>query len=141
MLSIAEYEEFLAKKDKRKAKQGWRFVGGKRIYFRSTWEANYGRYLQFLVDNHQIAYWLHEPKTFWFEAIKRGVRTYLPDFQVFDFLGNHHWVEVKGFMDAKSQTKLKRFAKYYPDEKLTLIDKTWFKENNKQLKSLINDWE
>lgn len=53
-------------------KQGWREVGGKRCYFRSKWEANYARYLQWMKDQGKIAEWEHEPETFWFEAIKRG---------------------------------------------------------------------
>lgn len=140
VLTIDQYKD-LVKKSRPKAKCGWRTIGGRRIYFRSSWEANYGRYLQFLKEKQQIYHWEHEPKTFWFEKIKRGCRSYLPDFKVFDFLGNHHWVEVKGYMDPRSATKLKRFAKYYPKEKITLIEKPWFMQNKDILKKLIQGWE
>lgn len=124
--------------------QGWRIIGGKEIYCRSKWEANYSRYLQFLKEQGQIIDWQHEPHTFWFEAIKRGVRSYLPDFRVSYLEGTgitHAWHEVKGYYDTKTITKLKRMAKYYPDEKIVLIDSYWFRRNNSKLKGLVQGWE
>lgn len=76
-----------------------------------------------------IANWEHEPKTFWFEQIKRGVRSYKPDFLVTKIDGTTYWVEVKGFMDAKSKTKIKRFNKYYPLETLIVVEADWFRKN------------
>lgn len=122
-------------------KQGWREVGGKTIYFRSRWESNYGRYLQWLKEKREIQDWLHEPKVFWFEKIKRGSVTYLPDFQVFKPDGSYFWVEVKGWMDQRSKTKLKRFKKYFPKESLILVDSKWFKQNSGKMKLLIPGWE
>ena len=85
--------------------------------------------------------WEHEPKTFWFEDIKRGVRSYLPDFKIWEHESAWHWVEVKGYWDSKSLTKVKRFMKYYPDEKLVLIDSKWFAANSDKLKLIIPGWE
>jgi|SRR6185295_2360069 len=121
--------------------QDWREIGGKKCFFRSCWEANYARYLEFLKQHKKILDWEHEPKTFWFDGIKRGCVSYKPDFQVFDLDGTWVWHEVKGYYDAKSITKHKRFAKYFPDEKLIVIDKKWFSRNNKQLSGLIPGWE
>lgn len=98
-------------------------MGEREIYFRSTWEYSYAKHLQVLKENGQIIDWFHEPKTFWFEKIKRGVRSYLPDFKILSKDGTHYWVEVKGYMDAKSATKIKRFKKYYPEEKLQIVSK------------------
>lgn len=109
---------------------GWKIIGDKRIYLRSSWELKYARYLQFLKERGVIADWLYEPETFWFNEIKRGVRSYLPDFKVIRLDGTHYWAEVKGYMDAKSKTKIKRFNKYYPNEELRIIDSKWFKESN-----------
>lgn len=120
---------------------GWREIGGNRYYCRSKWEANYARYLQWLKENSKIAQWEHEPKTFWFEKIKRGVRSYLPDFKVTELDNSYYWVEVKGYYDSKSLTKIKRFKKYYPDEILKLIDKSWFSKNSPKISGLIHDWE
>jgi hypothetical protein len=122
-------------------KQDWRTIGGKTKFFRSRWEANYARYLEFLKQNGKILDWLHEPETFWFLEIKRGSRSYLPDFKVINIDGSHYWVEVKGWMDDRSKTKLKRFAKYYPQEKLELIRANWFKKNNDMMKNIVPEWE
>lgn len=121
--------------------QGYRMISGQKIYFRSAWEANYARYLEQLKTFNQIQGWEHEPQTFWFEEIKRGVRSYLPDFKVIRLDGTHFWVEVKGYYDSKSLTKIKRFRKYYPNEELRLIDKNWFRLNSKNMVRLIPGWE
>lgn len=122
-------------------KQEWREVGGKRIFFRSRWEYRYALYLQLLKDNGQISDWQHEPKTFWFEGIKRGTNNYKPDFFVIHTNGASEYVEVKGYMDSKSLTKIKRMAKYHPDVRLRVVDKEFFKKNSKNLKNLIKCWE
>ncbi len=109
--------------------QGWKVVGERRIYFRSLWEVTYANYLQSLKGMKIISEWEYEPKTFWFLEIKRGCRSYKPDFRITNLDGSHYWVEVKGFMDSKSKTKIKRMSKYYPDEKLVIVDKTWFVKN------------
>lgn len=122
-------------------KAAWRTIGDEKKYYRSKWEANYARYLEYLKKQKAIKDWKHEPKTFWFENIKRGTRSYLPDFQVFRNDGAHYWVEVKGHMDQKSKTKISRFRKYYPEETLVVIDSCWFKENNSKMKLVCRGWE
>lgn len=77
--------------------------------------------------------WEYEPQTFWFEKIKRGTRSYLPDFKIYRNNSSHYWVEVKGYMDQKSRTKIKRFGLYYPEEELLVIDKEWFKKDGGNL--------
>lgn len=111
-------------------KRGWKTFGGKRIYFRSGWEMKYALYLEWQKSHGVIQSWEHEPKTFWFQGIKRGCVTYLPDFKVTNLDGTHEWIEVKGYMDSKSKTKIKRFGKYFPEEKLTVVDGSWFKAKN-----------
>jgi hypothetical protein len=120
---------------------GWRTIGERKIWFKSKMEANYARYLQFLKCRDEILDWEYEPKTFWFDKIKRGTRAYLPDFQVWTCRKYHHWIEVKGYMDARSFTKIKRFRKYYPQEVLMVIDSKWFAENLPKLRGLIDAWE
>ena len=116
--------------------QGWRVVAGHRLYFRSAWEYRYALYLQYLKKDEKIETWEHEPQTFYFEGIKRGVTNYKPDYRINNFDGTHEWVDVKGYWDAKSLTKVKRFRKYFPQEKLTLVDAKWFKNNNVFIKFL-----
>ncbi len=122
-------------------KQSWREIGSQRIYARSRWEANYARYLQFLLDSGEIAKWEHEPETFWFAGIKRGCMSYLPDFRVTNKDGGIEYHEVKGWMDPRSVTKIKRMAKYHPGVKLRIIDKDWFRQNGKKLAMVIHGWE
>lgn len=122
-------------------KCGWREIGGVRIYARSRWEANYGRYLEWLRANGSIAKWEHEPETFWFEKIKRGCRSYLPDFRITENDGSVVYHEVKGWFDARSKTKIKRMAKYHPKVVLRIIDASWFKANGRKLSQLIHGWE
>jgi len=111
------------------SRQEWREIAGRRIFFRSDWEFRYAKYLQQLKEIGMIAEWEHEPKTFWFLEIKRGTRSYLPDFKITRPDGSHYWAEVKGYFDRKSITKIKRFYKYYPDEQLIIVDKNWFNKH------------
>lgn len=122
-------------------KQGWREIDGVRIFFRSRWEFNYALYLNLLKKSGEISNWEHEPETFWFENIKRGCRSYLPDFRVTDSNGQICFHEVKGWMDPRSKTKIKRMAKYHPNVKLRVIDKLWFRQNAKNMASIIPQWE
>jgi hypothetical protein len=112
------------------------------IYFRSSWEANYARYLNFLKSKGLIYNWEFEPDTFWFENIKRGVRSYLPDFKVWDFeYSEPYYVEIKGWMDNKSKTKLKRMEKYYPHIRIEVIEKKQYMEIKHKLSRIIPFWE
>lgn len=117
-----------------------RAKGGKRKdlnnqYFRSAWEANIARYF-----NYINVKWEYEPKTFVFSNITRGSVSYTPDFYLTE---EDKWVEVKGWMDGKSKTKLSRFKKQYPEEykKLILITEKEYKEIKKKLATFIKNWE
>jgi len=120
--------------------------GGKRadlgnMYFRSSWEANYARYLNFLKKNGSIVNWEYEPDTFEFENIKRGTRFYTPDFKIWLINGYVEYHEIKGYMDTKSKTRHKRMSKYFPDVKIEMIDKDRYSILQKQLKNIIPNWE
>ncbi len=122
-------------------KAAWRDIGGRRKFFRSRWEANYARYLNWLEEKGQILKWEHEPITFWFEGVKRGCVSYLPDFRVTETSGEIVYYEVKGWMDDRSKTKLKRMAKYHPTVKLVVIREKDYREVERKLSSLIDGWE
>ena len=111
------------------------------IYFRSLWEANYARYLNLLKSRGDIFYWEYEPDTFWFEAIRRGVRSYKPDFKVWDTEESEpYYIEIKGYMDAKSKTKLNRMRIYYPKVKLLLVTEKEYR-GLRDVAALIPNWE
>lgn len=124
-------------------KPGARSRGGKRAdlgdrYFRSGWEANYARYLNWLTAHGQIDGWEYEPRTFEF-PVKRGTRFYTPDFLVHGKVDE--WHEVKGYLTQKGRTALKRFQRYYPEEKLVLIDSEPYRALSAQVSRLIEHWE
>ena len=119
-------------------------VGGKRAdlgdrYFRSRWEANYARYLNWLQRRKEIVRWEYESVSFAF-PVKRGTRFYLPDFRVWVTDTEYEYHEVKGYMDRQSATALKRMAKYFPHEKIVLIDAEQYRAISKW-RGLIPGWE
>lgn len=109
------------------------------IYVRSSWEANYARYLNWLQGLGEIERWEYEADTFEF-PVKRGAKFYTPDFKVFE-KGKHFYVEVKGYMDARSKTKLKRMAKHYPGERVDLVMNKEMTAIAKSVSAMIPNWE
>ena len=100
---------------------------------RSGWEANYARYCKFF----GIEYF-YEPCELWF-PVKRGIVTYKPDFWL---PKQDLWVEVKGYMRKGDETKLKRFAKHYPNERIIIIGKDFFSAMKRQgMNKVIPYWE
>ena len=111
------------------------------LYVRSAWEANYARYLNWLITQGVVSSWAYEPETFEFRAIRRGSRFYTPDFLVWFPSGIEEYHEVKGYLDPRSATKLKRMAKYYPAVKLVLIDRPTYRDISEKVGGLIDNWE
>lgn len=120
---------------------GWRDIGGVEKYYRSRWEANYARYLEYLRVNGHIQKWEHEPETFWFDGIKRGCMSYLPDFRITENNNEIVYHEVKGWMDDRSKTKIKRMGIYFNDVKLIVIQSKEYNEIKKKMSRIIPGWE
>jgi hypothetical protein len=97
--------------------------------------------LNFLQAKGLIQKWEYESETFWFEKIRRGVRSYTPDFKVWKTEEVTYRVEVKGWMDAKSKTKLKRMAKYHPGVEIRVVGQKEYTSIVRQLGSIIPNWE
>jgi hypothetical protein len=122
-----------------------RAAGGRRTdidnhYFRSSWEANYARWMNWQIQHDLITSWHYEVKTFRF-PVQRGTMSYTPDFLVTHLDGRTEWHEVKGWMTQRGATALARFAKYYPDEVLVLIDAPAYRALAKDAKPLLPNWE
>ena len=83
------------------------------FFVRSSWEANMVRYYR--LTNTSFEY---EKKEFEFEGLKRGNRFYKPDFYL---PVENKYVEIKGWLDSDSKTKLKRFLSYHPLEAGRLV--------------------
>lgn len=125
--------------------KGRRGNGGKRAdlggqYFRSAWEANYARYLNWLQARGQIVGWEFEPVTFEF-PIRKGSRFYVPDFRVTEADGSVSFHEVKGWMDPRSATKLRRMAKYHPTVPVVLIGKDEYRAIARTMAAMLPGWE
>lgn len=120
--------------------------GGRRAdlgnkYFRSAWEANWARYLNWLQSLGEVLSWQFEPETFEFHKIRRGSRLYTPDFKVTNKDGSVEYHEIKGYMDPRSATKIRRMAKYYPLVKLIVIEKAAYRSVADKVSGLIEHWE
>jgi hypothetical protein len=98
------------------------------IFFRSSWEANYARYLNFLGVN-----WQYEPCTF---QLSEAV-SYTPDFK----LDDGTFVEVKGWWTDKGKRKVELFKIVHSELMLRIIDRTEYNKIMKSYKGLINTWE
>lgn len=122
------------------AKRGFRKDIG--IHVRSSWEANYARYLNFLIKHEgKIEKWEYESEIFWFHKIQQGCRSYKPDFKVFMKDGTVEYHEVKGWMHPRGKTALNRMRIYYPKIKVVLIDQTRYRGIRDSVKPLIPMWE
>lgn len=104
-------------------------------YFRSAWEANIARMLNYLHIN-----WEYEYRRFDFKNETEDVLSYQPDFYLPDY---DKWIEVKGWMDNKSKKRLELFEKYYPEQNknLYLINEKVYREIEKKYSTLVDGWE
>ena len=73
--------------------------------FRSNWEIEIAELLTELGIK-----WTYEPKRFYFRAEQES---YLPDFFLDDY---NCWLEVKGYMDKRSEKRCRLFKKYHEKE-------------------------
>ena len=97
------------------------------FYVRSSWEANFARYL------------IHEGKDFKYEPdsflLKSG-RTYTPDFKVGDI-----YYEVKGWWTARAKEKFEQFRLQYPDIKVEIVGEPEYNDLCGRFSSTIQHWE
>jgi DNA-binding sugar fermentation-stimulating protein len=111
------------------------------IYVRSAWEANIYRMLLWRKTLQEIFAFAYEEREYRF-PVKRGTRFYKPDFTVWEKKdGKFYHIEVKGWMDSKSNTALKRMAKYYPDVEIKVIDKKVYGHLADTWAMIVPNWE
>ena len=96
-------------------------IGGKTYTFRSLFERDWALYLQLLKEQKQILNWFYEQAVYYFPNEKTAPVQYTPDFTVIDKDGYTYIQETKGWHDGKTNTKLRRMAKYYPDLPIELV--------------------
>ena len=111
------------------------------VHYRSKWERNVARYLNELVRRGLLVRVTFEEETMWFPAVSRGVRSYTPDFKCTRPDGTFYYVEVKGWMDPKSKTKLKRAKLYYPDREIQVVNAATYNKLCKAYFRVLPHWE
>lgn len=128
--------------------------GGKRAdldnqNYRSAMEANYARYLNWLLAQGELMAWEYEPRTFYFPDQKRGATSYTPDFLLHwpdvtcdgQATTREEWIETKGWLDAKSRGKLRKLAKYFPEIEIRLLRAADLAAIASKVAALCPGWE
>lgn len=99
-----------------------------KCFFRSTWEANYARYLNYIGVK-----WKYEPITYNLANNK----TYTPDF----LLEDGTIVEIKGWLTKQGKEKLNAFTKEYPNVTVIIVTRKEYNEIKKNYQFEIEKWE
>lgn len=110
-------------------------------FFRSSWEANYARYLNLLIEQRQIKGWEYEADTFVFHGVTQGVISYKPDFKVMESDGTTTYYEIKGWETSQDRTKFKRMAEHYPEVRLVVVQRKDYLKLEKTVAAFIKGWE
>lgn len=97
-------------------------------FFRSRWEANFARILNFLEIK-----WEYEQKRFYLSGL-----SYLPDFYLPDL---NLFVEVKGSRFAKQDKRLLALAEEKPDFPIRILDGDSYQEMSLRYSNIIAGWE
>lgn len=98
------------------------FINEKEYVFKSSWEVEIAQRLQELFEHSLIQNWDYETKHFDFTDIKRGTRSYCPDFEITLNNGSNLYIEVKGWKMPNAMKRIEMFRERYPDVKFYLID-------------------
>ena len=102
--------------------------------FKSATEANFARILDFLGLK-----WKYEERAFTFDGYKNKPHVYIMDFEVLPSKKKIPsgiecgWVEIKGYMDARSRSKLRRYKANYPEEAAKTIIVIYTKYRKKDI--------
>lgn len=111
-----------------------------RTKFRSSYEANYARFLNREMELGRVESWSYEPDVFRFHGYDEGPHDYTPDFGVRYTGGAFEYHEIKGFMNGRSKKRLRRMKQQYPDVRIRLVDEDWF-NRAKSSHDGIDHWE
>ena len=158
VITPQQYRDLMAAQKASTAARGGAVIGGRAVrptggkradlggqYFRSAWEANYARYLNWRIANGERLRWEYEPEciVFRFPVKPSKNSTYRGDFAV--WVGDSEVPEIhepKGFMDQDSKIKLRRMQKFFP-EAYALLRVIGRPEMRRiaEYRSLIPHWE
>jgi len=115
-------------------------LGG--CYFRSSWEANWARYLNFRMRKGEVLGWEFEADTFDFPVLLNdGAAFYTPDFKVRMPDGAVEYHEVKGQMSPEGKLKLSRMREFYPQITVRLVDREVYRRVGRRFAGRLPHWE
>jgi len=100
----------MKKQHHRKLPSHGKHIKYKNIWFRSTWEANFAKWLT--LSNIK---WLYEQKTF-----DLGKTNYTPDFYLPEF---NCYIEIKGWWRRDAKRKFKLFKKNYLNVNIIVLNR------------------
>lgn len=103
-------------------------INHKDYHFKSSWEYEFALILERIKNEGFILSWSYEPIRFIFEDVKQGIRSYLPDFVVFNKKGESIFFEVKGWKMENGMKRIEMFKERYPNIKLYVIDEREYKK-------------
>jgi len=122
------------------------------IAVRSSWEANVLR-----LFNYQKIKWEYEPKTFFYNGVRKGAISYTPDIYLPE---QDIWIEIKGYLRPQDKSKIRKMKEFFPEEfkKLRYICKcntpadkffkemgvpiiAYYNELDKEYKDTVPNWE
>lgn len=110
------------------------------LHVRSSWEANYTRYLKFLKENGKIQDFEYENETFKFENEQEKPYSFTPDFKVYSKEGVCYH-EVKGVAKTRDLKINERMKKYFPNVKIKYIFPEDYKKIQNEYGCIIKNWE
>lgn len=105
------------------------------IFVRSSWEANVARLMTYLNIE-----WEYEPMRFYFPDEGDSILSYCPDFYLPQ---TGTFIEVKGWMDPNSISRIDKFSRYFQTqyEHFILIDSVVYDSLEKHFGNIVDNWE
>jgi hypothetical protein len=91
------------------------------VCFRSSWEADWARQLEFWKVHGNVTRWEYEPESFLL-PFKGGARRYVPDFKVWYPGTIIEYHEVKAVVDSRWRQALRGMRRFHPHVRLRVVD-------------------
>ena len=109
------------------------------ITFRSQWEVNWARWLEWMKSTGNVIAWAYEPESFALRVHGKAVR-YVPDFRV-EWNGKVEYHEVKGRMDERSAGKIRAMRRQRRDIPLRVIDAKTYAALAPRFREIVPGWK
>lgn len=108
------------------------------ITFRSQWEVNWARWLEWMKSTGNVIAWQYEPESFALVVRGKAIR-YIPDFRV-EWDGKIEYHEIKGHMDARSKDKIRAMRRQRKDVRLVVVDANVYGKLAPRFRQIVPGW-